>query len=247
MTAPGLPDPDAPHRRPDPDALHRLPDPDALHRLPDPDALHPMPGLTRTVHLRPLIAAQAQVTNVSAGRFSYYDDPDHALDFLARNIPYNFRFTGDRLVIGSFCAIAAGARFLLPDALHAMAGPSTYPFAIHAGAFAEALPFDAYPFPKKGDTVIGHDVWIGTEAMVMPGIRIGHGAIVAARAVVTRDVPDYAVVAGNPARVVKMRYGAEDVARLLALGWWDWPLERIARAIPALVKGSVAELAAIPA
>jgi virginiamycin A acetyltransferase len=218
--------------------------------LPDPDALHPIPGSPRVVQLRPLIAAQSAVTNVSAGRFSYYDDPDHARDFLARNILYNFGATGARLEIGSFCAIATGARFMMPDANHALAGPSTFPFGILGGAFAAALPLAEYPWRAARDTVIGHDVWIGMEALVMPGVRIGHGAVVAARAVVTRDIPAYAVVAGNPATVVKRRHDEAEAARLVALAWWDWPAERIARAIPLLVKGDLAALerfAATPA
>jgi virginiamycin A acetyltransferase len=205
--------------------------------LPDPDLLHPIPGVARVVQLRPLIAAQSEVANVSAGRFSYYDDPEHAPDFLARNVLYNFGFSGARLAIGSFCAIAAGARFVMPDAMHATAGVSTFPFGILPGAFADALPITEYPFPEARDTVVGHDVWIGMEALVMPGVRIGHGAVVAARAVVTRDVPDYAVVAGNPARIVRRRFTEEEAARLVALAWWDWPVERIARAVPALVRG----------
>jgi len=211
---------------------------------PDPDALHPIPGLPRVVFLKPLLArlGAAASAHVEVGAYSYYDDPDHADDFFARNILYDYRGSGTRLVIGRFCAFATGVRFMMPDANHAMAGPSTYPFGIIGGAFAEALPLEAYPWPVKGDTVVGHDVWIGMEALVMPGVRIGHGAVVGARSVVTRDVPDYAVVAGNPARVVRMRYPAEEAARLVALAWWDWPPERIARAVPLLVTGDVAAL-----
>lgn len=211
---------------------------------PDPDAIHPVPGLPRVVFLKPLLASlgEAAPGNVEVGAFTYYDDPDHAEAFFARNVLYNFRGSGTRLVIGKFCAFATGARFMLPDANHAMAGPSTYPFGIIGGAFAEAFPLAEYPWPVKGDTVVGNDVWIGMEALVMPGVRIGHGAVIGARSVVTRDVPDYAVVAGNPARVVKRRYPEDEAARLVALAWWDWPAERIARAVPVLVKGDVAAL-----
>jgi virginiamycin A acetyltransferase len=212
--------------------------------FPDPDILHPIPATPRVVQLRPLIAAQAEVTNVTAGRFTYYDDPEHAAAFLARNVLYNFGFSGARLEIGSFCAIATGTRFVMPDAMHAMEGVSTFPFAILGGAFAEALDLGAYPFPKMGDTVVGHDVWFGMDALILPGVRIGHGAVIAAHAVVTQDVPDYAIVAGNPARIVRRRYSEAEAARLVALAWWDWPLERIARAIPHLVRGGVAELEA---
>lgn len=216
---------------------------------PDPGAIHPVPGLPRVVFLKPLLASlgPAAPANVEVGAFSYYDDPLHARDFFRRNIRYNFRGSGTRLVIGKFCAIATAASFVFPEANHAMTGPSTYPFGVLGGAFAEALPLDAYPWPPKRDTVLGNDVWLGMEALVMPGVRIGHGAIVGARSVVTRDVPDYAVVAGNPARVVKRRYSEDEAARLVALAWWDWPAERIARAVPVLVKGDVAALEAFAA
>jgi virginiamycin A acetyltransferase len=136
---------------------------------------------------------------------------------------------------------------MMPEAMHAMGGPSTFPFAIFGGGFAEALPLDQYPWRPARDTVVGHDVWIGTEALLLPGVRIGHGAVIGARAVVAADVPDYAVVAGNPARVLRHRYDAATAARLVALAWWDWPVERITRAIPLLVKGSVEELEALAA
>jgi len=215
------------------------------HLPPDPDAIHPVPDLPRVVFLRPLLAAlgEAAPRNVEVGAFTYYDDPVHARDFFARNLLYNIS-QGTRLSIGAFCAIATGARFMFPDANHAMAGPSTYPFGILGGAFAEALPLTDYLWRPAGETVVGHDVWIGTEALVMPGVRIGHGAVIGARAVVTRDVPDYAVVAGNPARVVRRRFPEEVAARLVALAWWDWPPERIAQAGPLLVNGDVAGLEA---
>lgn len=133
---------------------------------------------------------------------------------------------------------------MFPDANHAVTGVSTYPFGIMGGAFAEALDLVEYPWREPRDTVVGHDVWIGMEALVMPGVRIGHGAVVAARAVVTRDVPDYAVVAGNPARVVRRRFPEAEAARLVALAWWDWPMERIVRAIPVLVRGDIDALTA---
>ncbi len=215
---------------------------------PDPDALHPLPEFPRVVFLRPLLASlgAAGPGNVEVGAFTYYDDPDHARDFFARNLLYNIG-GGTRLTIGKFCAIATGASFMFPDANHAMGGPSTYPFGVFGGAFGDALPLADYPWREAGDTVIGHDVWIGAGALVMPGVRVGHGAVIGARGVVARDVPDYAVVAGNPARIVRRRYEPAEAARLVALGWWDWPVARIARAVPLLVKGSVAELEAFAA
>lgn len=211
-------------------------------RLPDPEALHPVANKPRMVFLKPLLATQPGTTNCAVGAFTYYDDPLHAKDFFRRNLLYNFGASGARLVIGKFCAIATGARFMFPDAMHALAGASTYPFGILGGAFETALPLAEYPWRQSGDTVLGHDIWIGMDALVMPGIRIGHGAVIGARAVVTRDVPDYAVVAGNPARVVRRRYAEDDAARLVALGWWDWPVARIAHAIPVLARGGITAL-----
>ena len=210
--------------------------------LPDPDALHPVPNKPRIVFLKPLLATMPGITNCAVGDFTYYDDPLHALDFFRRNLLYNFQVSGARLEIGRYCAIATGARFMFPDAMHAMEGPSTYPFGILGGAFASALPLSDYPWRPARDTVVGHDVWLGMEATIMPGVRIGHGAVIGARAVGARDVPDYAVVAGNPARVVRRRYSEEDAARLVALGWWDWPAARVAKAIPILAKGGVTAL-----
>lgn len=211
--------------------------------LPDPGLLHPIDGLPRVVQLKPLLASlgEAAPANVEVGDFSYYDDPAHARDFFTRNLLYNIS-QGAKLTIGKFCAFATGASFMFADANHAMAGPSTFPFGILGGAFAEALPLTDYPWRPSGETVIGNDVWIGTQALVLPGVRIGHGAVVGARAVVTRDVPDYAVVAGNPARLVRRRYDEGEAARLVALGWWDWPVAAIARAIPVLVQGGIAAL-----
>jgi virginiamycin A acetyltransferase len=214
--------------------------------VPDPDALYPLEGFTNTVLLRPLLAQRpgtvGHLGNITVGRYSYYSDDADPLAFFERNVRYNYGFSGARLDIGSFCAIAHGATILMPDANHAMAGPSTFPFPIFAGAWREALPLEELPTPTKGDTMIGPDVWLGTDCLIMPGVTIGPGAVVAARAVVTRDVPPYAVVGGNPARIVRTRYGADDVARLLELAWWEWPLEAITAAIPTLVKGTVAEL-----
>lgn len=209
---------------------------------PDPDTLHPVPGDTGTVFLKPLLALSPQVTNVTAGDYSYYHDHEDPLRFLERCVRYNFGI--GRLSIGRYCAIAHRATFLMPAANHAMAGPSTYPFAIMGGSFAQALPLEAYPWRGGGDIVVGHDVWLGTECLVLPGVTIGHGAVVGARAVVTEDVPAYGVVAGNPARLARRRFDAATVERLLRIAWWDWPPERVARAIPALVTGDVAALEA---
>jgi virginiamycin A acetyltransferase len=167
------------------------------------------------------------------------------LRFFERNVLYDFGFSDARLEIGKYCQIAHGTRFVMDDANHATAGPSSFPFGVFGGAWAEAMPVERMPFPKKGGIWVGHDVWFGHESLVPPGVTIGSGAVVGARAVVARDVPAYAVVAGNPARVVRRRYNPVTVRRLLALAWWDWPSDKVTAAVPVLMAGDVAALEAL--
>ena len=224
-----------------------LDDPSHRTPIPDPDTLYPVAGFRGTVQLKPLLARRPPAVGahtVDVGAYSYYSDFQDPLAFFERNVCYHFGYAGARLRIGRFCAIAHGTTLMMADANHAMAGPSTFPFPIFGGAWAEAMPMRAMPFPERGDTVVGNDVWLGHECLLMPGVTVGDGAIVAARAVVSRDVPPYAVVAGNPARVVRLRFSDDEIARLLALAWWDWPPEALARALPVVVHGDVAALEA---
>lgn len=204
---------------------------------PDPDLLHPVPEFPRIMFVKNLTG----LPNVEIGAYTYYDDPAGPEAFRA-NILYHFAFTGDRLVIGRFCAIATGAKFMMNGANHRMDGLSTFPFAIFGAGWRGR--FDGeLDTPSRGDTVIGNDVWIGYDSLIMPGVRIGDGAIIGARSVVAADVPPYAVVAGNPARVVRMRFDAATIARLLELRWWDWEIAAITRNIPALSAGRLEDLA----
>nr|WP_281354742.1 CatB-related O-acetyltransferase [Roseospira navarrensis] len=208
--------------------------------------MYPIEGNRDTVLLRPLYDTQPPPGGggpVEIGAWSYYSDFDDPLRFFIRNVRYHFPFSRARLVIGKFCALAHGATVVMADANHVLGGASTFPFPILGGAWAEAMPLADMPFPDRGDTVIGHDVWLGYECLVMPGVTIGPGAVVGARSVVSRDVPPYAVVAGNPARVVRRRFPPDQVARLLDLAWWDWPPEALTPAIPALVAGDLEALA----
>ena len=207
---------------------------------PDPTRIHPLPAHPRVVFLRPLLTTE----KISVGEYTYYDDPDHPENFERECVLYDYR--PERLIIGRYCALASGVRFLMAGANHRMDGASTYPFAIFDGAWAECthdlIAADAMPSP--GDTVLGNDVWLGYGVTVLPGVRIGHGAIVGAGSVVTADVPDYGVVAGNPARLIRIRFSDEDVALLLRLAWWDWPVDKVTRHARTLMTGSPAELAA---
>ncbi|MFD0266521.1 CatB-related O-acetyltransferase [Streptomyces sp. NPDC127106] len=209
--------------------------------VPDPSVLHPVPGQPRVVLLRPLVKSPL----IEVGAYSYYDDPDAATDFESRNVLYHYG--PERLVIGRFCALGTGVRFIMNGANHRMDGPSTFPFPIMGGAWAEHVDLIT-GLPGRGDTVVGHDVWFGHGATVMPGVRIGHGAIVAAGSVVVDDVPDYGIVGGNPARLIRRRYSEPDIARLLAVAWWDWPDDHLTRHVRAVMSGSVDDLeAAAPA
>ncbi len=209
---------------------------------PDPSTRYPLELTEQLAFLAPLAEGR---DNVQIGRFTYYDDPDGPEHFFDRNVRYHFDFVGDRLVIGPFCAIAARAQFIMNGANHAMTGLSTFPFAIFGHGWDDGFDVDDWGSGARGDTVIGADAWIGTEAMILPGVTVGAGAIVAARAVVTQDVPPYAIVAGNPARVLRIRFDEPTVARLLALAWWDWPVEKITRAIPAIRDADLAALEAM--
>lgn len=188
---------------------------------PDPNDPHPMRGFPQICYIRNTV----DNPQIQVGEYSYYDDPEDSEGF-ARNVLYLFPFIGDRLIIGRYCAIARGATFVMNGANHRMSGFSTYPFNIFGNGWERSTPLPQ-ELPYKGDTVVGNDVWIGYEAMLMPGVRVGDGAIVAARSVVSSDVPAYAIVAGNPARVVRMRYDETQVQRLLRIAWWDWDADKV--------------------
>lgn len=198
---------------------------------PDPNVLHPLEFTDQVAFLRPLAKGRP---NVSIGRFTYYDDPDGPEHFFERCVRYHFDFVGDQLKIGPFCAIAAGAQFIMNGANHSMTGASTYPFAIFGHGWDADFDVENWGKDARGDTVIGADVWIGTQAMILPGVTVGAGAIIAARAVVSRDVAPYTIVAGNPAQPVRKRFDDTTIQRLLALAWWDWPRPKITRALPHL-------------
>lgn len=174
-----------------------------------------------------------------AGDYSYASDFDPPRDWAARLAPYLFETSAECLRIGRFCQIAHGARFVTASANHAMDGLTTYPFPVF-----DPKAMAAYQ-PDTRDTVIGNDVWIGFGALVLPGARIGNGAIIGAGSVVRGEVPDYAVVTGNPGRVTRMRFDAATIADLNRIAWWNWPAGRVAAAEPALMSGDTEALRAL--
>ena len=207
--------------------------------IPSPNNLYPLPDMPRTVLLKPLV----KNPQIEVGEYTYYDDPLHAMEFEHRNVLYNYGT--ERLVIGRYCALAEGVRFIMSGGNHSMAGVSTFPFTMFGGVWAEKTLDIALGAPSRGDTVVGNDVWIGYGALIMPGVRIGDGAVVAAGAVVVADVPDYAVVGGNPAGVVRMRYSEDEVEVLRRVAWWDWPVEKVTEHLRVIMAGTPAELAAV--
>ena len=205
---------------------------------PSPQTTHPMAGFPQVCFIKNTVTNP----NIIIGDYTYYDDPDDSENF-ERNVLYHYPFIGDRLIIGKFCALARGVKFIMNGANHKMSGISTYPFAIFGNGWEAAMPQPG-ELPFKGDTVIGNDVWIGYDCLIMPGVRIGDGAIIAARSVVTTNVPAYSVVGGNPARRIKERFAPTVVDRLVALAWWDWPIEKITRHLATIVAGDVDALLA---
>lgn len=195
-------------------------------------------GHPRVAFLKPL--CHHPFTTV--GDFTYYDDPDGVTEFERRNVLYHYG--PERLVIGAYCAVATGVRFLMAGANHRLTGVTTYPFPLMGGDWLPAMQLFR-DRERRGDTVIGNDVWLGYAATILPGVTIGDGAVVAAGAVVASDVPAYAVVAGNPARVVSERFPADQVAKLQKIAWWTWPPEQVTGALEVLMAGDVDALARI--
>jgi len=170
-----------------------------------PEILFPIPALeSELIYLKNFITR----ANVQVGDFTYFHDLEGANQFEKKNVLYHHEKMGDRLIIGKFCSIAMGTRFLMGGALHKSDGFSTYPFSIFSAEWQEKSNTDI-PYVNKGDTVIGNDVWMGYESVVLPGVKIGNGAIIGARAVVTKDVPAYAIVGGVPAKILRKRFDGQ--------------------------------------
>lgn len=203
---------------------------------PSPMTRHPIASWRGTAFLKTIVDHPL----IEVGDYSYYDDSRGPEHFVARCVRYHFEWLGDRLIIGRFVAIAQGAQFIMNGANHALDGFSTYPF--DPIGFGGASRFSKDGLTLKGDTRIGNDVWIGREAIIMPGVTVGDGAIIGTAAVVSKDVPPYAIVVGNPGRVVRRRFDDATIDRLLAIRWWDWPPEAIATHLDAIKGGDLAAL-----
>ena len=195
---------------------------------PDPNTIYPIKGFTRTCFLKNII----KNPQIIVGDYTYYDDPEDVNNF-EKNVLYLFKFMEDQLIIGKFCQIASGVRFIMNGSNHAMDGISTYPFKVFGKSWG-VIPMKV---TSKGNTIIGNDVWIGNSVTIMQGIKIGHGAIIGTNSLVTKDVEPYAVVGGNPAKLIRKRFDDEQIEFLLQLAWWDWQIEKITKNLKAITTG----------
>ncbi len=201
---------------------------------PNPNTVYPLKHYHRLCFLKNII----KNPNIIVGDFTYYDDLENPHNF-KKNVLYHFDFIGDKLIIGKFCAIASDVKFIMNGGNHPLNYFTTYPFAIFGHGWENIMSVEG---TSKGDTVIDNDVWLGYNASIMPGVKIGDGAIIATNSMVTKDVEPYTVVAGNPAKLIRKRFSDEVIEILLTMRWWDWPIEKITNNISILSSNNVEAL-----
>lgn len=202
-----------------------------MKNKPNPNTIFPLPNINTLTFVKPTI----KNPNIVVGDFTYFADTD-----FEKHVTHHYDFIGDKLIIGKFCQIGAGVEFVMNGANHQMNAVSTYPFYIF-GSWDQSAP-SKEDLPFKGDTVVGNDVWIGQNSTILPGVHIGDGAIIGLNSVVTRDVPPYTIVAGNPAKAVRKRFDDELIDLLLKLKWWDKSVEEINALIPLLSCSDLAKV-----
>lgn len=201
--------------------------------------IYPRPHDKQIVYLKSVV----DNPNIEIGEYTIYNDfVNDPCDFEKNNVLYHYPINGDKLKIGKFCSIACGSKFLFTSANHTLDSLSTYTFPIFFDEWGLDAKNIRSAWNNKGDIVIGNDVWIGYEAVILSGVTIGDGAIIGTRAVVTKDVPPYTIVGGVPAKPIRRRFDDETIAELLRLRWWDWDKEKISRNISAIQSGNITAL-----
>ena len=201
--------------------------------------IYPRTGDMETVYLKNVITDP----NIEIGDYTMYNDfVNDPRDFQKNNVLYHYPVNHDKLLMGKFCSIACGAKFIFTSANHSLKSLSTYPFPIFFEEWGLNKADVADAWDNKGDIIIGNDVWVGYEAVILSGVTIGDGAIIGTRAVVTKDIPPYTIVGGVPAKPIRKRFTDATIARLLELKWWDWPDERIKENIEKIQSGRIDEL-----
>ena len=204
-------------------------------KIPNKDIKFPLEDYERLCFLKNII----KNPNIIVGDFTYYDDFENVANF-EKNVKYHFDFLGDKLIIGKFCMIASDVKFIMNGANHLSKSISSFPFAIFGEDWKNAM--NGKTYPNKGNTEIGNDVWIGFNATIMPGIKIGDGAIIASNSNVTKDVEPYSIVGGNPAKEIKKRFSKEQIEKLLKISWWNWEIEKITKNIQNLTDQNIEAL-----
>ena len=205
----------------------------------NPEKIYPREGDRETVYLKNVVTDPG----IQVGEFTMYNDFVHdPRGFEKKNVLYHYPVNKEKLVIGKFCSIACGAKFLFNSANHTLSSLSTYPFPIFFDEWGLEKSDVAAAWDRKGDIVIGNDVWIGYEAVILAGVTIGDGAVIGARAVVTKDVPPYTIVGGVPAKTIRKRFSDDVISKLLKMKWWDWPEETIKRHISDIQSGQIERL-----
>lgn len=202
---------------------------------PDKDEKFPLKDYNRLCFLKNII----KNPNIIVGDYTYYDNFENVENF-EKNVKYHFDFIGDKLIIGKFCMIASGVKFIMNGANHLTDSLSAYPFAIFGNGWENAMEGKSYP--NKGDTKIGNDVWIGYNTTIMPGVKIGNGAIIATNSTITNDIEPYSIVGGNPAKVIRKRFSQEIINKLLEIKWWDWPIGKITANVKYLTGNHIEKL-----
>ena len=201
--------------------------------------IYPRTGDKQTVYLNAVI----KDTQIEVGDYTIYNDfVANPLLFEKNNVLYHYPILREKLIIGKFCSIACGTKFLFNCANHTLKSLSTYTFPLFYEEWELEKSNITTAWDNKGDIVIGNDVWIGYEAVIMAGVHIGDGAIIAARAVVTKDVPPYTIVGGTPAKEIRKRFDPEVIQQLLMLKWWDWSTDKIRQCLPYIAEGKMNEL-----
>lgn len=199
---------------------------------PNPNDPYPLAEHPRVCFLKSVIRSP----NIQVGNYTYYDDPNGPTGFEHNNVLYNYG--PEKLVIGKFCAIATGVKFIMNGANHKLDGISTYPFPILGHGWEVAMA-QMLNLPSRGDTIVGNDVWIGLESVIMPGVTIGDGAVIAAKSVVVKDVAPYTIVGGNPAKVIKQRFKDPAIKQLLQIQWWNWTIDKITRNLALIMANDI--------
>jgi len=204
-----------------------------------PELNYPRTGDKQTIYLNAVITNP----NIKIGDYTMYNDfVNNPIDFEKNNVLYHYPINHDQLIIGKFCSIACGAKFIFTSANHTLKSLSTYPFPIFWEEYGLEQKDVTQAWDKKGDIMIGNDVWIGYEAVIMSGVQIGNGAIIGTRAVVTKDVEPYTIVGGVPAKPIKMRFDDETIEKLQSLCWWDWNKEQLREKLKDIMCGNIGQL-----